>query len=45
MSESRRPISVTILACVYLLVGIAGFIFNFREVLIHQRDGMVVEVT
>ena len=45
MAESKRPLSITILACVYLVVGIAGFAFHFREMLALQRDSIAVEVT
>ena len=45
MDGRTRPVSVTIIACVYLLVGTAGFVFHFRELLPLQRDGLVVEFT
>lgn len=44
MAESKRPLLITILACVYLLVGIAGFAFHFRELLTIQRDSIAVEI-
>jgi hypothetical protein len=45
MGARNRPISVTILACIFLLVGTAGFVFHFREMLPLQRDGLLVEFT
>jgi len=45
MNPNKRPISVTILACVYLLVGTAGFVFHFKESLASPRDGALVELT
>jgi hypothetical protein len=45
MTGNKQPISVTIVACVYILVGAAGFIFHFHELLPLNRDGMLVEVT
>ena len=45
MNRNKRPISVTILACVYLLVGTAGFIFHFKESLASPRDGFWIELT
>lgn len=45
MSETKRPISVVIVACVYLLVGVAGFVFHFRELLAGHWDGAATELT
>lgn len=45
MDQNPRPLSVTILACIFLLVGVAGFVFHFRELLPLQRDGILVELT
>lgn len=45
MEGRNRPISVTILACIFLLVGTAGFVFHFRELLPLNRDGLLVELT
>ena len=38
MSSSKRPISVTILACLYLAVGAGGFVVHFRELLSRQKE-------
>jgi hypothetical protein len=45
MSSGERPISVTILACVYLVVGAGGFVVHFRELLAHHPDAVAIEVT
>jgi len=45
MGERNRPLSVTILACIYLLVGTAGFFYHFRELLPLERDGLIIEFT
>lgn len=45
MSSSKRPISVTILACLYLAVGAGGFVVHFRELLAHHPDAVGIEVT
>jgi hypothetical protein len=45
MSSSKRPISVTIIACVYLAVGAAGFVGHFRELLAHHQDAVGIEFT
>ena len=45
---NKRPITVTFIACLYLAVGAAGFVFHSREILarhaFHLGDAMV-EVT
>jgi len=43
--DKKRPLTVTIVAAVYLLVGAAGFIFHFRELVPLQRDAAFVELT
>jgi hypothetical protein len=45
MNANKRPISVTILACVYLSVGAIGFAYHFREFLLLQQDIVWVELT
>ena len=45
MSETKRPISVLIVAALYLAVGTVGFIAHFpRQTAIHGDD-VVVEIT
>ncbi|HTV82049.1 MAG TPA: hypothetical protein VME18_05320 [Acidobacteriaceae bacterium] len=41
----RRPFSVTLLACLYLAVGVAGFAAHFRGLLAHQPDACGIEIT
>jgi len=41
----KRPLSITILACVYLAVGVIGFAFHFRELLAGHHDAVGIELT
>lgn len=41
----RRPISVTLLACLYLAIGVIAFAAHFHGLLAHQQDAVWVEVT
>jgi hypothetical protein len=45
MNANKRPISVTILACAYLAVGVGGFAIHFRELLARHPDAVGIEVT
>ena len=45
MNTPRRPVSVTILACVYLVVGAVGFAYHFRELMSLQQDSVWAELT
>lgn len=45
MNPIRRPISIWVIACLYLAVGIAGFIAHFQSLLAHQPDSIAIEVT
>jgi hypothetical protein len=45
MNASKRPISVTLLACLYLAVGAIGFVYHFRELLSLHRDSFAIEIT
>jgi hypothetical protein len=45
MNSNKRPISVTILAGVYLAVGVGGFAVHFRELLARHPDAVGIEVT
>jgi hypothetical protein len=36
MNWNKRPLSVTIIACVYIAVGAIGFVYHFTE--FHARD-------
>jgi hypothetical protein len=41
----KRPLSVTIVAGVYLAVGVIGFAFHFRELLAGHPDAVGIELT
>ncbi|HTD54828.1 MAG TPA: hypothetical protein VK670_05570 [Silvibacterium sp.] len=43
MSSSKRPVSVLVLACLYLAVGVAGFVAHFGD--LRQTDGVWIELT
>jgi hypothetical protein len=45
MNGNKRPISVTVLACVYLAVGALGFAVHFRELLARHPDAVSIELT
>ena len=45
MARPQRPLSVTILACIYLAVGALGFVFHFKELWALQSDSILVELT
>jgi len=41
----KRPVAVIIVACVYLLVGVGGFIVHFPELTAGHRDAIAIELT
>jgi hypothetical protein len=41
VTQSKRPLTVTIVACLYLIVGIGGFAAHFNSLL--TRDGFPYE--
>ena len=43
MNSSKRPVSVLVLACLYLAVGVAGFVGHFGD--LRQPDGVWIELT
>jgi len=45
MNEKKRPVSILILASVYIAVGVLGFAFHFRELLAGHSDAVAIEVT
>lgn len=45
MDPSRRPISIWVIAILYLLVGIAGFIAHFHSLLAREPDSIAIELT
>ena len=42
---NKRPVSVTVVACLYILVGVWGFAFHFKELITRQPDAVMIEVT
>jgi hypothetical protein len=42
--ELKRPLSVTMLACLYLVVGTVGFVYHFSEFLAFRYDSVEVEL-
>ncbi len=45
MSPSNRPISITLLACLYIGVGTIGFAYHFPALLQAQHDAPAMELT
>jgi hypothetical protein len=48
MNASKRPLSVIIIACLYIVVGVGGFVFHLREILAQHAfhlDGLEIELT
>ena len=45
MTANPRPISITILACVYIAVGVVGFAYHFREIVALQNDSLWIALT
>jgi len=41
--RTKRPLGVTIVACLYLLVGTVGFVYHFPS--LRQQDGIWIELT
>ena len=44
MNWNKRPLSVTILGCLYIGVGTIGFAYHFTGFLAFQYDGVWVEL-
>jgi hypothetical protein len=45
MTANPRPISITILACIYMAVGIIGFVYHFRQIVALQPDSLWIALT
>lgn len=45
MDWNKRPVSVMILACVYIGVGAIGFVYHFNELRALRSDSVWVELT
>jgi hypothetical protein len=45
MNSKRRPIAVLLVSCLYLAVGIVGFVVNFTRLITLQPDALGMEIT
>ena len=45
MNPNRRPLSILVLACLYIAVGGIGFIVHFHDLLTHPQEGVWIELT
>lgn len=45
MNEKKPPMAVTIVACLYLLVGVGGLIGHFHDIIPINRDGIWIALT
>lgn len=45
MAWNGRPIAVVVVACLYLLVGVAGLVGHFPELLARHPDAYAIEAT
>ncbi|HEX6773684.1 MAG TPA: hypothetical protein VF126_16745 [Acidobacteriaceae bacterium] len=45
MDSTRRPISIWIIAFLYVAVGVAGFIGHFHSLLAREPDSIMIELT
>jgi hypothetical protein len=43
--EMKRPIPVWIVAALYLVVGVMGFVYHFRELTAGHNDAIAIELT
>ena len=42
---NKRPIPIVIVAAIYLLVGVMGFVYHFQELTAGHRDAIAIELT
>ena len=45
MNESKRPVKVLLLSCLYIAVGAIGFAYHFRELNVLRQDSIWIELT
>ncbi len=45
MNSTKRPLSVLILACLYIAVGAIAFSYYFPELMSHGQDSVWIELT
>ena len=45
MNAAKRPVSVLILSCVYIGVGVIGFVYYFPELMANRDAALWIELT
>jgi hypothetical protein len=45
MTSTRRPVTVLLLSCVYIVVGAIGFVVAFPKLIALRHDSIWIEVT
>jgi hypothetical protein len=45
MKTGKLPVSVLILSCLYIAVGVVGFVYYFPELMANQHDAVWIELT
>ena len=45
MNRTKRPVSVWILSCLYLAVGTIGFAYYSPQLMAHQNNSILIELT
>lgn len=45
MNRTRLPVPLVVIACLYLAVGVVGFVYHFHDLLVGQQDAIWVELT
>jgi hypothetical protein len=45
MSSNARPVTVLIVSCVYIAVGVVGFVYHVRELMALQDNSVWIELT
>jgi hypothetical protein len=45
MNATRRPVSVSIVSCLYIAVGTIGFAYYFPELMAHHDQSVLIELT
>jgi hypothetical protein len=45
LNANKRPLSISVLACLYIAVGAAGLVFHFHDLVAHPREGIWIELT
>lgn len=45
MNSARRPVAVTLVSCLYMCVGLIGFLVNLPKLIALQQDWLWIELT